>query len=340
MTRAHPLTCLLLAATLVAGGAAASGAPPAAPEPVHRKAPSTRVFAISVDGLNPRALTRLGPRRAPSFHRLLAQGAGTRNARTEVEQTQTMSNHASMFTGRRIDADHGGHGVTWDDDRPGTTVQQAAGHPVESVFDVVDDAGWSTALFASKAKFSLYRRSWPSIRRYEYRADNTRLVKRARNDLVRTDRAFTLLHLSMPDLVGHASGFMSESYVDAVAETDALLGKLLRAVDRHPDLAAELVLVLTGDHGGVGRDHSNRFRLANYRVPFVAWGDGVSAGDLYEMNPDYRNPGKARPRYAGLPPVRNGDLANLATDLLGLGPVQGSLLNASQTLDIGPASEE
>ena len=74
----------------------------------------------------------------------------------------------------------------------------------------------------------------------------------------------------------------------------------------------------------------------NFRIPFVVWGAGVEAGaDLYDLNPDFRDPGTRRTRY-GLkrPPVRNGDAANLATDLLGLRALPGSQFNADQSLDV------
>ena len=76
------------------------------------------MLAISVDGLNVAALDRLGRGRAqlpPAARR----GAATRNARTEREQTITLPNHTGMLTGRRIAKERGGHGVTWNDDRPG-----------------------------------------------------------------------------------------------------------------------------------------------------------------------------------------------------------------------------
>src|SRR6478752_1207219 len=102
-------------------------------QPVERPAPAsaptpsttTRVLAISVDGLNTDAIEQLGADAAPTFHELLDEGAGTLNARTEYEQTVTLPNHAGMMTGRRIDAAKGGHGVTWDDDRTAMTVQKA-----------------------------------------------------------------------------------------------------------------------------------------------------------------------------------------------------------------------
>ena len=48
----------------------------------------------------------------------MREGAFTLDARTEREQTRTLPNHTGMLTGRRIDARRGGHGVTYNPDRP------------------------------------------------------------------------------------------------------------------------------------------------------------------------------------------------------------------------------
>ena len=73
-------------------------------------------------------------------------------------------------------------------------------------------------------------------------------------------------------------------------------------------------------------------------MPFIAWGAGVARGaDLYDLNPDYAHPGRTRTTYGGKQPIRNGDLANLVTDLLGLRRVPGSELDASQNLDLSPS---
>ncbi len=72
----------------------------------------------------------------------------------------------------------------------------------------------------------------------------------------------------------------------------------------------------------------------NYTIPLFAWGEGVDAGaDLYDLNASRVDPGTGRPDD-DVPgqPLRNGDVANLALDLLGLPPVPGSLFNADQAL--------
>ena len=183
------------------------------------------MLAISVDGLNTRALDALGSDSA--FGQLLGEGAATLNARTEVEQTVTLPNHAGMLTGRRIDADAGGHGVTWNEELPGRTVPGPDGHGVASVFDVVHDAGGATALFAGKDKFATFDRSWPdAIDEFEVDGDAQALVDDTVADLATAERRFTFLHLELPDVAGHASGWMSPAYLDAVSETDRLLGEL------------------------------------------------------------------------------------------------------------------
>lgn len=306
-----------------------------------------RVVAISVDGLNPTAITKLGPAGAPNFHRLLREGATTLNARTAQEQTRTLPNHTGMLTGRRIDDRRGGHGVTFNSDK-GTTVHRAAGEYVASVFDVVHDHGGSTALFTAKTKFALYQRTWNAngakdvvgrdngrakIDRFTVDTDNARLVGKVTADLRTSPKTFTFVHLSLPDQVGHDKGFMGASYLRAVRQTDQLLGQILTTIAGKPSLRSQTLVVLTADHGGDGGSHSKASKRANYRVPFMVWGPGVAAGrNLYSLSPSYRSPGKKRTGYTGKQPIRNGDLANFATDVLDLPRVPGAQFDKSRKL--------
>lgn len=330
------VACLACLAT-AAPTAVVAAEPPPRTDPVPPVATAERVLAISVDGLNPEAIRRLGKAAAPTFHRLIAESAGTLNARSEHELNITLPNHTSMVTGRRIDRRYDGHGVTWNVDLPGTTVQAAAGQSVSSVFEVVHDAEGETALYSTKSKFTLFERSWPdAVDGVVIDENQARLVRLARADLLSNEREFTFLHVSLPDRAGHEHGGMSPAYLDAVRRTDRHLGSVLRTIRRDPVLAEELAVIVTADHGFERgrRDHSAKV-LANYRVPFFVWGAGIEPGDLYELNPDYRDPRRTRPAYAAArQPVRNGDLGNLALDLLGLAPIPGSLLDADFSLDV------
>ena len=294
------------------------------------------VIAISVDGLNPTALTQLGPARLPEFHALIRGGASTLNARTELESTETLPNHTGMLTGRPVKGP-GGHGVAFNEDPGKVTVGSHAGHTVDSVFDAVHRAGRTTAMYASKSKFGLYQRSWAgSLDRTVIEEDNDQLVARLVADLASNPSDFSFVHLSAPDVAGHANGFMGSAYLQAVERVDRLLGKIRDAVAASPELRTQATLIVTADHGGRGtHGHSVAAKRDDHRVPFVVDGPTARAGsDLYALNPDYRDPGTGRPSYDGRQPVRNGDLADLATRLLGLPPVPGSVFGAHDQLDV------
>ena len=311
--------------------------------------PIKHVIGISIDGLNPRAIEELGKSRTPAFHRLMREGAFTLNARTVRERTSTTPNHTAMLTGRRVDAKHGGHGYTENFDNGGT-IHQAAGHYVASVFDVVHDNGGSTAFFGAKSKFRLYKRTWNThgardrvgrnngrakIDRFTIDRNNTRLTSKVTAELRRKPPDFAFVHLSLPDRVGHASGFMGKQYLDAVSHTDRLVGQILNTVADRPELRRHTLVILTADHGGRGASHYNASRLQDFRIPFMAWGPGVPAGrNLYGLNPTFRSPGSSRTSYHGKQPIRNGDLANLATDALDLPRVPGSQFDRPRTLNL------
>jgi predicted AlkP superfamily pyrophosphatase or phosphodiesterase len=294
------------------------------------------VIAVSVDGLNPTALVQLGPGRLPTFFALIRGGASTLNARTEVERTETLPNHTGMLTGRPVEGPTG-HGVDFNTDPGKVTVSSHADRPVASVFDVVHQAGRSTAMYASKTKFALYQRSWAgSIDRAVIDEDNERLVDRLVADLDSQPAAFTFVHLSAPDIAGHDRGFMSAAYLRAVEQVDGLLGRIRAAIATSPGLRAQATVIITADHGGRGTNgHAAADKLDDYRIPFIVAGPKIKAGtDLYDLNPDYRDPGASRPSYAGEQPVRNGNVADLSTQLLGLPTVPGSVFGVREQLDV------
>lgn len=337
-------TALVLAVPLLGCGTDRSIAPPSpntseagAVQAAARTINGRQVVAISVDGLNPAALKRLGRSRTPYLHKLIRdQGAGTTNARTQVEMTVTLPNHTSMVTGRAIDTKNDGHGVTWNNDTVTKTVHEAAGRTVSSVFEQVHAAGGDTAVFSTKRKFWLFERSWPeAVDRNVIRVeDNTAVVRAMRADLAKRRRSFTFLHIGLPDQLGHRYGFMSRRYLRGIERVDALVGSVMRKIRRTSTLKRSTVVVLTADHGGVAgsHDHGGSSRRANYRVPFAVWGAGVPNRPLYALNPDRARPGKRQPGFTGTQPIRNGEVANLSLALLGLPAVPDSRWNSEQDL--------
>lgn len=296
------------------------------------------VVVISVDGLNPDALTRLGSSRLPAFARLASGGASTLDARTSYERTRTLPNHTGMMTGLAVGGDDGHH-VTFNED-DGTTLDELNGRHVPGMFDVAHDHGLRTALYASKPKFEFLVRSWDSRNGDDDRtgaddgrnkldtaviADTGALLDAMLERLRTRPAHLTFLHLAAPDGAGHAAGFMSQPYLDAVVKTDRQLGRVLDTIQTEPGLRARTTVVLTADHGGDGPGHEDFLSPANYTIPFYVWGRGARKdADLYRLNPGRQDPGDARPSYEGKQPVRNLDVADLALRLLGLPSVPGT----------------
>ncbi len=323
---------------------------PLPPPPPPPSGAVEQVVLVSVDGLNPQALVDLGPAGVPSFTRMRTEGASTLNARTLVERTETLPNHVSMVTSRWVDLPDG-TGVTFNSDNA-STVHVSAGGYVPSIFDVVHDAGGSTALFATKGKFDFIDRSYDGLNgapdvtgaddgtdkidTYR-RSDSVTMTTKLVEALTTSRPTFSMLHLRDPDRAGHEFGFMSPEYLQAVRDMDVQLGRLLDAVAGDPHLAASTVVVLTTDHGGGERSHSDPLQPVNYTIPFLVWGFDVEPGaDLYALNSDDRaDPGTLQPAYAEpVQPIRNAEVGNLVADLLRLPAVPTSRIGDDQGLDV------
>lgn len=356
------LAALIFVALVVAAGAGAyalwSGEPTDGPPP----SPATTategstpargpvVLAISVDGLNPEALTTLGREGAPSFWKLIDEGASTLNARTLHELTTTLPNHTAMLTGRRVNGD-GGTSVTFNDDN-GETLASTHGDYVPGVFDVAHDSGVRTALFAEKDKFTFLLRSWDERHGAEDTVEDddgrdkiddsavaraSQLVPKVRDAVTGGGDAARLVfwHIAGPDVAGHTRGWLGDPYLSAVRDADRAIGSVLTAIESEPSLDGRIAILLTADHGGPrgGNHHDEADQLANHRIPFIAWGGGVRGGvDLYDLNTARRDPDKGRPDYEGPQPVRNADLADTALALLGLPELPDSEIGAALTL--------
>lgn len=322
------------------------------------------VVTISVDGLASRWLEPLIRQEqvAPTgdyanFLRLQREGAFTLNARTDVTHTVTLPNHATMVTGRPVLVPSGleptvSHNWTGNGDPPiGATIHSnhAAVDYVSSVFDVVHDRGLSTALFASKTKFSLFEASYngvagavdedpvggdngrDKIDTFLALTDTQQIADQFVFALGRQQYAYSFLHLASPDGTGHQYGWGSVEWNNVIKDIDRNLGQVFDVIESSPGLRDRTVVVLTSDHGGVGTGHFDVTDVSNYRIPFYVWGPGFTAGsNLYSRySTTVADPGLLQPSYtADRPPIRNGDAGNLALDLLGLPPIPDAMIRS------------
>jgi arylsulfatase A-like enzyme len=90
------------------------------------------------------------------------------------------------------------------------------------------------------------------------------------------------VHLPDPDAAGHASGWMSSAYGQAVQAADAALGQLVAVVDAAYG-AGNYSLLVTADHGGHAYGHGTN-DPQDVTIPWIAWGRGVHTGLLKDAS--------------------------------------------------------
>ena len=189
--------------------------------PIAPGNPIDHVIAISIDGLNPAAITKLGEVPHARIPPADARGFLHCDARTVREKTSTLPNHTTMLTGRP--STRGAEAM--DTPRTSTTVapsiaQQNITLPASSTWSTITAV--QRPVFAAKTRFKIYQRTWNShgardlvgandgrakIDRFTIDRNNARRVAKLTAELRRKPRELTFVHLSLPDRVGHARGF-------------------------------------------------------------------------------------------------------------------------------------
>jgi len=245
---------LLAAAALLAAACGGSSTLPVAPAPLPP--PPPKVAILSVDGLRPDAIPLSG---ASNILDLTERGAFTWQAQTVFPPT-TLPAHASMLTGYPPAT----HGLTWNDYQP------ARGScKVSTIFDYAHRAGLRTVMVVGKPKFG-HLNVPGTLDQYVMGSGDQDVANKA---VVEVQAGFDLLFVHLPDtdVTGHAAGWMSEKYLNQIADTDRAIGRILAA------LPPETTIILTGDHGGLYRDHGVN-RREDMTIPWIIVGPDVTPG--------------------------------------------------------------
>jgi len=328
------------------------------------------VIEISVDGLGGPYLEKMfngtapgGPYAIPNFNRLKNEGAGTLAAHIDNNNYETLPNHVSMITGRPQVGAAGHNWTSNGDPAVEQTIHSVKGSYVAGVFDVAHDNGLRTGMYANKTKFSLFDNTTDYTGGGSYNAtygdldtnpiggdngrdkvDNTYLVGSSTlggatvNAFIAQQKTaspnqFAFVHINEPDYYGHNTGWGSTTWYNQVVNVDTMLGNIFKLVEQDvPAMIGKTAIILTADHGNQDNPPAG---VDRYSVPFYVWAPGVPAGaDLYALNDGLRQAASSYPMttYGGMQPIRNAEASNLALDLLGLGPIPGSMFNFSQDL--------
>jgi predicted AlkP superfamily pyrophosphatase or phosphodiesterase len=225
---------------------------------------ASRAVVISIDGLRPDVLMQSD---APVIHGLMASGSFTLRART-TETCVTLPSHVSMLTGVPPEE----HGVTWNGDRPPANRR----HPLKpTLFDVAHQAGLTTAMVAGKLKFQALETpgalDWSRVRKTK----DVMVADTAVRWIEEHAPQVMFVHLPGVDWSGHFWGWGSGAQRAAVATADRCVGRVLEAL-RARGVLDSTVVVVTSDHGGVGRSHPPSDPRSQF-IPWIVSGPGIHA---------------------------------------------------------------
>ncbi len=106
-------------------------------------------------------------------------------------------------------------------------------------------------------------------------APDIRIAESAADCLTRYAPDFCFVHLDGVDAAGHADGFGSTAYLEAVVQADTAVGVIMKA------MGAADHLLITADHGGEGWDHILEFPSV-MTVPWMVAGPDIRAGYVIE----------------------------------------------------------
>lgn len=239
------------------------------------------VFIISIDGGNPDVIQRS---KMPVLKKMVKEGAHTWLANT-ITPSLTLPAHTSMLTG--VGADK--HKVTWNNWAPSNGLVL-----VPTIFAAAKQAGYSTAMFVGKEKFRHLLQSGTVDEFNLNRAASFVIAKSdsggaavkqeenvfakivasdAAHYIIKNKPALSFIHFTDPDTIGHRFGWGSPEQLTAFADTDAALGVVMKAI-RKAGIAKQSVILITADHGGHGRGHSQG-TPEDMLIPWIAWGKNV-----------------------------------------------------------------
>lgn len=238
-------------------------------------AAARRVVLVSIDGLRGDAVDRYEP---PTLRSLVGGGAATSRART-VLPSLTVPAHLSLLSGVAPED----HGVLSQE----LTFTPAMAE-LDPLFLAVSQGGAGTRAFLTReGPLAAFETALQC--RLAFGLDSLDLVEghwktiadAAREALQDEGVVLTFVHVPDPERAGHASGYDSRAYRDAVLRADSAVARVLEAL--HP----EDLLVVTSDHGGGGAFGSHQNGSGSpedVQIPLILHGPRVVVADLGQVS--------------------------------------------------------
>lgn len=231
------------------------------------------VVIIGVDGLSGLGIEGAD---APVMQGMMSRGAFTLRARAQLP-TSSSTNWKAIISGAATEV----HGVTSNDwERMDHSIRPMDRGP-EGTYPTIFSRlrlQRSDATIAAVFHWGGFARlgEATSCDVYEHRTTTEATTDRAVEVIEQLRPTLLFVHLDHVDGAGHGAGWHTPAYFAAVEQADAMVGRILAALDR-AGMRESTLVILTSDHGGIGRSHGGE-SMAELEIPWIASGPGIAAG--------------------------------------------------------------
>lgn len=223
----------------------------------------THVIMISIDGARPDAILQAD---TPVLQELAETGAVAWDAQT-ISPSVTIPAHTSMLTG----LDTTEHRITHNNY---TTVRIIP----PSWITIAQEDGYQTAIVTGKEKFLQFHQDEDTY--YEFVRNGDPGVIDKTIELLEEDYNVLFVHLPNTDFFGHLIGWMSDTYIYELGNTDANIGRLIDTLDEL-GIRETTLIIITADHGGHDLIHGTTLP-EDMTVPLIVNGAGVEPETILE----------------------------------------------------------
>ena len=230
-----------------------------------------RVVVIGLDGLSPDGIQKAA---TPVLDSLMKNGSYSMRAKA-VFPSSSSPNWASMITGTSP-----AHHEIWSNDWKRTDIADKAycggqkGQLYPTIFRAVREQNKDTkiACFYDWDDFGRLLEDDVCTVKVDGKGEDDTATQAA-DYIAANAPLFTFIHLDHVDHAGHDAGHGTSVYYQSVSKADSLIGKIMNAI-RATGKANETVVLITADHGGVGKSHGGH-SAAEMTIPWIISGKGI-----------------------------------------------------------------
>lgn len=244
----------------------------------QRETPRAKhVILLGFDAMSARGLQRA---HTPNFNRMIEQGAVSVQARC-IRPTSSSQNWMSMVSGALIEM----HGVTDNDWEPETQTIQPAVKNKKGLFPTIFE---DIKAQRPEAKVYMYYEWTGQDRMYDISMvdkavtglDYDQTLLQAFDAFLQDKPEFLFVSINQTDHVGHDAGHESREYLDTITHFDRMVGEFVNKLEAE-GLMDETVIIVTADHGGLGKSHGGDSE-AELEIPIILYGGSVTKGKVME----------------------------------------------------------